>query len=180
MSEPLKAIGRIEWQAILLLALVFGAGAAVGVAGDHLLRPPPPPVDHGGPPFGRPDGPPRGPDSLRLPRYFEELNPTDAQRVAIRGLLEVQRPKADSIMGTVLPKLRAISDATFAAVRALLTPEQQKRYDATRPQRAFLPMPGMRGGPPGGPPGRGARRGPPPDFPPDGPPPERPPVAPAP
>ena len=35
MTNAIRTIGRIEWQATLLLAVVFGAGAAVGAAIDH-------------------------------------------------------------------------------------------------------------------------------------------------
>ncbi len=189
MNEPVSAIARIQWQAFLILAVVFGTGAALGVAFERTRQ-------HGPPPFGMrppegegPDGPQNGPprrpeprtrdDSLRVPRYFEQLNPTDSQRLAIRALMEVQRRKADSVMAGVLPRLRAITDSTFDAIGALLTPEQLKLYEATKPQRGFLPMPGQgrsmrRGGPPGmhGEDGRPEdRRGPPGEFrgpPPDG------------
>ena len=199
MSEPIKAVGRVEWQAFLILALVFGAGGALGVAFERVREPGPPPEREGPPPGGprpgeNPGEPPRPPEprtraeSLRVPRYFEQLNPTDSQRLAIRTLLEAQRPKADSAMATVLPRLRAITDSTFEAIGRLLTPEQRKRYDATKPQRALVPMPGNRmGGPPGmrggggpppdgmGPPRDGDRRRPPPDGmgPPPGEPPRR-------
>ena len=177
MSDTVKAIGRIEWQAIVLLALVFGTGAGLGVAFERTRRPGPQveqgPFPGGPPPDGQRGGPPHPPephtraDSLRVPRYFEQLNLTDSQRLAVRALLESQRPKADSAMAAVLPRLRAITDSTFAAIGALLTPEQRTVYEATKPQRAFLPMPGQgrpmrEGGPPGG--GFDPRRGgPPPD-----------------
>ena len=176
MREPVKAVGRIEWQAFLILALVFGTGAGLGVTFERTRQPGAPPAAQ--PREGPPDGPPRPreprtrADSLRVPRYFEQLNPTDSQRLAIRALLEAQRPKADSVMAGVLPRLRAITDSTFDAIGVLLTPEQKKLYDASKPQRAFLPMPGQ-GRPmrPGGPPlmrGREVqgddRRGPPGEF----------------
>lgn len=152
MSEPVKSVGRIEWQAFLILALVFVTGGGLGIAFER-TRHAGPPFGEGSPRDGRRDGPPDGPprppearthaESLRVPRYFEQLNPTDSQRLAIRALLEGQRPKADSVMAGVLPRLRAITDSTFDAIGKLLTPEQRKLYEATKPQRAFLPMPGQ-------------------------------------
>jgi Spy/CpxP family protein refolding chaperone len=175
MSEPVKAVGRIEWQAFLILALVFGTGAGLGVAFERTRRPPPPQDDRGGPPPGQGNGPQGAPlanGQRRLPPFLERLALTDSQRAAIHRVLETQRPRTDSVMASVLPRLQAITDSTYAAIGTLLTPEQQKEFEATRPRRGFGP--GMPGGPRGGgrPDGpRGDRRGPPPEGrgpPPDG------------
>ena len=172
MSEPVKAVGRVEWQAFLILALVFGTGAGLGVAFERTRRPPPPRDERGGPPPGQGNGPPGAPRAngpRRLPPFLERLALTDSQRAAIHRVLEVQRPRTDSVMASVMPRLQAITDSTYAAIGTLLTPEQQKEFEATRPRRGFVP--GMPGGPRDGGGARDDRRGPPPEGrgpPPDG------------
>ena len=140
MTNAIRSLGRIEWQATLLLAVVFGTGVAVGIAVDR-TRATPAPV----PMAGR-----RGP----LPPYLEDLDLSPDQHAKIKAILDAQKPKVDTIWDGVLPKLHVISDFTFAQIRHVLTPEQRQRFDAERPVRDLAPgMPG----------GRGDGRGPPPD-----------------
>ena len=35
MTNAIRTLGKLEWQATLLLVVVFGAGIAVGAAIDH-------------------------------------------------------------------------------------------------------------------------------------------------
>lgn len=159
MTDAMRTLGKVRWQATLLLAVVFGAGVAVGAAIDHTRR---------GAAPQQPAPPPGPPGGGRLPPYIERLGLTSGQHEKIRAILDAQRPKVDTIMNGILPRLRAISDTTFGQLRAVLTPDQQQQFDAEKPVRALAPgMPG-RGG--DGRPGEG-RRGPPPDS--RGPPPPR-------
>ena len=162
MKNALHAIGRLEWQALALVAIVFVAGIAVGAAADRARSerhgPPPPEARRG-----------------RLPVYLEALGLTDAQHERIKAILDAQKPRVDAVMEGVLPSLRALSDSTFAQLRGVLTAVQQEQFDRDRPRRDLAPgMPGGPGGPRGGgpPSGRGeppdrsgpmGRRGPPPD-----------------
>ena len=177
MTGAFRALGRLEWQALALLLVVFATGAALGATAMRLMRPAGPlPRIAGGPPMGR-----GGPG--RLPPYIERLNLSEAQHQELRAILDAQRPRVDSVMAGVVPRLREISDATFAQIGAVLTSEQREQFDHDRPQRAMAPgMPGGQGRPPDGPPdgrpprdgGGEPRRGPRPDGgPPPGPPPER-------
>jgi hypothetical protein len=198
VSDVVKSVGRIEWQAFLILALVFGAGGALGVAVERAWHPRPvrEAMGPGGPPPGndpgRPNGPPEGPPGMpndstadarrRLPPFLEQLQLTDSQRVKIHAVLRHTRPRVDSVMGTVVPRLQAISDSAYAEIGRVLTEAQRKTYEATRPRRGLIPgMPGANGGPRGpgmgGPPGGGPNgpppmgpdgRRPPPRFGPDG------------
>jgi Spy/CpxP family protein refolding chaperone len=149
MTNAIRALGRMEWQATLLLVVVFGAGTAVGAALDHMGRAPqaafaPPPLR------GRP---------RRLPPWLEQMDLTQEEHAKIKSILDAQRPKVDIVMNDILPKLQALSDSTFAQIRGVLTPDQQARFDRERPRRDLAPgMPGA----PGGPGGRGDGRGPPP------------------
>lgn len=166
MTNAIRSLGRMEWQATLLLVVVFGAGAAVGAALDHTRG--------GGPP--RPAAaPPQQARAGRLPPYLEEMNLTAEQHAQIRKILEAQKPRVDTVMAGVMPRLQAISDSTFAQIRGVLTPDQQVQFDRARPRREMAPgMPGAPGGrggreDGGGPPEEG--RGPPPEG--RGPPPPR-------
>jgi hypothetical protein len=164
MTDAIRSIGRIQWQATLLLAVVFGAGAAVGAAIDHTrsLAASPAPA---------PAPPPQG--ARRLPPWLERMNLSQDEHARIKAILEAQKPKIDTIMDGIMPRLRAISDTTFVQIRSALAPEHQTEFDRDRPVRELAPgMPGARGGEgPGreGRPGDGLRgappdgRGPPPD-----------------
>jgi Spy/CpxP family protein refolding chaperone len=146
MTGALRTIGRMEWQATLLLAVVFGAGVAVGAAIDHTRS---------GAPAAVADRRPPGP----LPPWLQQLNLSFEQHERIRAILDTQRPKVDTIMNGILPRLQAVSDSTFADIRGVLTPDQQARFDRDRPRRELAPgMPGS-----GGRGGRGDGRGPPRD-----------------
>jgi hypothetical protein len=150
MTNTIRTLGRLEWQATLLLAVVFGAGVAVGAAFDR-SRQAPARMVAGPPPAG----------SGRLPPYLERMQLTPEQHEKIKAILDAQKPRVDTVMDGVLPRLRAISDTTFARIRDLLAPEQQAEFDRERPRRELAP------GMPGAPGGRGGRenmdgRGPPP------------------
>jgi Spy/CpxP family protein refolding chaperone len=157
MTNAIRTLGRVEWQAALLLAVVFGAGVAVGAALDHSRALPMAP-----PPAGAPVGPAGGRPG-RLPPYLETMGLTQDQHAKIKAILDAQRPKVDTVMAGVLPRLQALSDTTFAQIRGVLTPDQQTQFDRERPRRELAP------GMPGAPGGRGGR-GPPPEGPPGGPP----------
>ncbi|HEV8410828.1 MAG TPA: hypothetical protein VGQ30_09985 [Gemmatimonadaceae bacterium] len=152
MTSAIRTLGKMEWQATLLLLVVFGAGVAVGAA-----------IDHSRAPVAAAPMPPQGGPG-RLPPYLERMDLTQDQHAKIKAILDAQRPKVDTVMNGVLPRLRALSDTTFAQIRDVLTPEQQTRFDHDRPVRDLAP------GMPGAPGGRGPRgrdsfegRGPPPD-----------------
>ena len=162
MTNAVKAVGRLEWQALALLLVVFVAGAALGATGMRMMRLPPQAF---GPPMGGPDGPPNGPPNGppggagapgRLPPYVERLGLSEEQHQKIKVILDRQRPKVDVVLESVLPRLRALSDSTISELRAVLTSAQREQFDRERPQRALAPgmprLPGGPGGPEGGPP----------------------------
>ena len=155
MKKILAVLARAEVQAAVVLLVIFLAGAFVGVALDRARGRRGPERAGGGPP-PRGQGAPNGPrPGQRLPPYIEELDLSPTQHDQIRTILQAQRPKVDSALSSVLPQLQAISDQTFAAIRAALTPDQQKAFDAARPSRDLapgIPRGGGRGGRGGGPP----------------------------
>jgi Spy/CpxP family protein refolding chaperone len=148
MKKLFAVLARAEFQAVALLLVVSIAGGFVGVALDRARgRRQPPRAD--GPPRGGQGGMQGGPrQGQRLPPYIEALDLSSDQHDRIRTILQAQRPKVDSALATVLPQLQRISDSTFASIRAVLTPEQQKAFDTARPQRDLAPgIPRGGGGP---------------------------------
>ena len=99
--------------------------------------PPPPPPGSGGPP------PERVVEHLR-----QAIDLTDEQEVAVLRILHAAHDQNRALMDQVHPQARAVLEKARADIRALLSPTQQKKFDA-------MPPPPMRRGPPPGRPGRG-------------------------
>lgn len=73
----------------------------------------------------------------RMKQMAEELELTDAQKTEIREIMEAQRDKLEALRGDEslsrrkkLKKLRDLRETTRLEIRATLTPEQQKKFDA--------------------------------------------------
>ncbi|HZS58246.1 MAG TPA: hypothetical protein VFA43_03185 [Gemmatimonadaceae bacterium] len=123
MSED----SRARAQAGLLLVLVYILGAATGGGLAYAIRQRPPQF-HLQAPMGSGSGPVlRGLDALGL---------TDEQRQAIQRIVERSQPRTDSILNQTLPSLREEADSMQARIRAVLTPEQRRRFDAMPTVRA--------------------------------------------
>lgn len=147
MKAGFESLGRVRLQGILLLALAFGAGIAAGMAVERVR------AARAVPPAWRgPDA--RGPGMRQL-AVFDELGLTEEQRTRIRAIIEASRPIVDSVLRSSMPAVQAVHDSVRAEIRAVLTPEQQRRFDELEPQWE----------PRGGPGGRGPRRGAPPPLP---------------
>jgi periplasmic protein CpxP/Spy len=159
---------------LMLKTAVIAAGLAVAAwpalrAADESSQPPPPapPAAPGG--ENNPEArPPRGPrDPMeQLEHLTQVLGLTQEQHDQIAAIYKANAPQRQAIMSddSLSPndkraKMRELMNGTQAKVRALLTPEQQTKFDA-------MPRPG-RGSRNGGP-GRG---NPPPPPPGDAPPP---------
>jgi len=67
---------------------------------------------------------------------------TASQRAAIDSLLDVARPRNEAIMQRVLPDLRAQADSLRAAIRPVLTPDQQRTFDREPRMRIGLSVGG--------------------------------------
>ena len=101
---------------ISLLVLAFVTGASAGVAGDRLLGP-----------------------QVRLritttdmSRVFDRLDLTANQRVQAESIAARSAPRSHTIMLEAAERLRAVADSVDAELRAILTPEQQRRLDSLR------------------------------------------------
>jgi Spy/CpxP family protein refolding chaperone len=113
---------RVVTALVILGTFLLGALAGAGLY--HWLRPRPPPP----PPMGLP---------------FRELQLTDEQQAQVDTITERHRDALETIMRDTYPKVRAVNEEVEREVRAILTPEQQRRLDEIKARR---PLP--RGGPP--------------------------------
>jgi len=147
MKSALKVV-------LSLLALGLVAGAPIASAQDQT----PPPQGPKGPGGGGRGGRFMSPED-RVKQLDEALKLTDDQKAKITALLKTQQEKmqplfADQTMSREdrRAKMMEIGKATQDGIKALLTPDQQTKFDA-------LPQPG-RGGPrgPGGPGGPGGEK----------------------
>jgi hypothetical protein len=152
---------RLHLWTVLVLVAVFAAGAATGAGLARAFRP------HGPGPAG-----PRPPGD-GLPPFVAELGLSPDQLARARDIAERHRSEIEAVVQEAFPRVRAVQDQVDQEIRAILTPEQAKRFDELRSRRPPLRGPGGRGDRPPGPPGldpRGPPPGPPGDFPPPPPP----------
>jgi Spy/CpxP family protein refolding chaperone len=132
------------WFALFVLA-VFVAGLASGVLigrrmGPPLLRPDGPRIGMGpGPGMGRggQGGPPPGRLIERLQR---DLALTPEQRAQVEKIFEARRPRLEEVQREVRARAEQEQRELQAEIRAVLTPEQQARFDR------WLEQPRGRGG----------------------------------
>jgi len=120
MKDGFESLGRVRAQGLALLLVTFAVGVLGGMALERVRtarRTPPPPVDRVR----------MGPGVM--PPMFERLDLTAEQRERIDAILRQSRPLTDSVLQSSLPRLRAIRDSVRLQVRAVLTPEQQERFD---------------------------------------------------
>ena len=120
-----------------LLALVFALGALVGGAATMLADR----TRHGADRIGdRPGG---------FVQYLkEELSLTADQEHRITGVLDRHQPAMDSIWGLVRPQFEAERQTVRQEIRALLEPDQLKKYEVLIARRDSLRRTrgGLRGG----------------------------------
>lgn len=150
-----------HWKAALVLALVLASGIGLGIAIDRAFL-----ARRGALPPGEFMSP------WRMGRMLARLDLTPEQRARVDSILALRRQDLSRVREDVRPELERIRIATEADVRAVLTPEQARRFDRhlERIRRFGRPGwdrdPGERGGRGFGPPGPGrGHRGPGPDDP---------------
>lgn len=120
--------GRRAWAAGLLAAtFVAGAIAGYSVAG---LR-----ERSSAAPFRDDSGEVRFRVREGLPPAFEQLGLTVEQRAAVLEILARARPKTDTALQEMIPRLRALTDSVDAEIRAVLRPEQRERLSTIRGAR---------------------------------------------
>lgn len=140
-------------KAIGVLVAVFALGGVAGGGGTYAwLR--------------RADAGEEDPRGMRDPRRLRalerSLDLTPAQREQVRAIMmqsgDQRRQLAQEMYTRCGDGLRTLHDGVSARIRAVLTPEQQRRYDViAAQQRDRFPFGGGGGGPMGG----GRHHGPP-------------------
>jgi Spy/CpxP family protein refolding chaperone len=74
---------------------------------------------------------------------------SDAQKARIEIILRRRRPRVDSLMALVQPRIRSAFDSTNAEIRVVLTPGQRVKFDRDQARRR---RDSQRQAPPGPPP----------------------------
>jgi Spy/CpxP family protein refolding chaperone len=113
-------VGRKRRTAWLLALLLLVLGATSGVAADRLfLR---------GPPRAGPPGPPPPGEVAR--RLTRDLDLTETQSRAVEEILAGRWRALRTLFERIDPEAEAIRKQADERIRALLDPEQQRRFDA--------------------------------------------------
>jgi hypothetical protein len=128
MDEGREYTRRARMRGILLLAVVLVVGVLLGVAGERYRTQ-----------GATTPAAPTSPRQRTYPGALGRMDLTASQRATIDSLLEVERPRFESIVQRVLPDLRAEADSLRAVIRTALTAEQQRLFDREpRPQGTEL------------------------------------------
>lgn len=65
-----------------------------------------------------------------LQHLTEKLNLTSDQQTKVQPILDAAKPQIAAIHQEAMQKTKAVIDSTTSQIRPLLTPEQQKKFDA--------------------------------------------------
>jgi Spy/CpxP family protein refolding chaperone len=132
-------VNRAQWKALLILSGVFLLGGVAGVGGTLAY------VAKERAELRRFDFGKRG--EMPLQALTRRLDLTDAQRQQIKTLLERHGPERrramQEVMSTCGAAMREEKSKLDSEIRALLTPEQQARFDeisSRQGERLFAPF----------------------------------------
>ena len=118
--------GRTRLKIWLLLVVVFGLGYVTGVAVIELYDS----RASGDRPEARERAMHEGFENMR-----RELNLTDEQTTAVRAVLDETRNEYRTLRTELRPRFEEPRQKARARIRALLTPEQQQKFDANVAQQ---------------------------------------------
>jgi Spy/CpxP family protein refolding chaperone len=110
---------------LALLCATFLSGALLGGILEHVR------VSSGAvapAPSGPSEGARSAPEDEAIPPQFRPLGLTLEQRAAMKRIVRAQQPVADSIMQTVLPRVRALDLEMRQQMLCVLTPDQQRQW----------------------------------------------------
>ena len=123
-----------------LLAAGLAAAILTGARADD-GPPAPPPGEAGPPPAGRPAMGRQGGMERRMQHLTAALDLTPAQQQQFSAVFAASDQQRQTLMDASLSeddrraRMRALTADTQAKLRALLTPDQQKKFDAMPPPR---------------------------------------------
>lgn len=107
---------RLEWKPVAVSFLIGALiGTAAGWGGTHWIM-------H--------QRAKQDPYERLLKRFNTRLNLTEAQRIEVTRILDVNRESLKALRAEVGPRFKEIRTATQLEVRAKLTPEQQLTFDS--------------------------------------------------
>jgi Spy/CpxP family protein refolding chaperone len=112
--------GRTRLKMWLVLVVVFVLGSVTGMALTGLYR--------SRASNGRPGG--EKTTRERFDKMRSELNLTDDQTKAVQGIIDETRNEYRALRTELRPKFEEPRQKARARIRALLTPEQQQKFDA--------------------------------------------------
>lgn len=115
---------KFQWISGLLLVLLYVLGLATGVGLTRWLQP-----AHG------PGGPPPPPHHGKPPQLIDELNLTPEQDRQVRAIYDKHNPALEAVLRENFPRIQVIQDQVEREIRAILTPEQQRRLDHAKSRR---------------------------------------------
>lgn len=127
VRDAARAPARARWLALLVLALTFVAGGAVGWAVGHRAAGA---GWSGGPGGHRGGGGPSRGRGMMPPAVMERLGLAPAQQHAIDSILDAHRGQVEAFWQGPGRQLRVILDSTRADVRTVLTPAQRALLDS--------------------------------------------------
>jgi Spy/CpxP family protein refolding chaperone len=67
-----------------------------------------------------------------LEHLSKDLNLTDEQKTKVQPIIDQTKPQIAAIHKEAMDKMHALLESTTAQIRPLLTPEQQKKFDAMK------------------------------------------------
>ncbi|MBP6821864.1 MAG: Spy/CpxP family protein refolding chaperone [Acidobacteria bacterium] len=124
----MDTIGKVKTQAWMLMLVVFLLGGVTGASVDRFwfLK-----GQNASPPKR---GSERGPGRM-VERLKTDLNLTDEQAAAVRVIFEDMRKEFPPSLINECPGVKESREKSRARIRAILTPEQQGKYEAMNTKR---------------------------------------------
>jgi len=121
---------RTRLTTVVVLIVVFGAGILLGMAADRSMA---------ATPAAEAARPAASGDSGRRGPLWEQVGPSDAQKIVIDSIVAEYRTAMRSLHAEFNaaydPRYRALLDETRAAIKGVLTPEQAHAYDSLVAER---------------------------------------------
>lgn len=74
-------------------------------------------------------------DGERLEKLTRTLDLTEAQQAQIKPVIEQAKPQIEAIHREAMEKAKTVMENTHSQIRALLTPEQQAKFDKMKAAR---------------------------------------------
>lgn len=125
----MTSLGKVKIQVWFLILVVFLLGSVTGASVDRLLLM----KGQAGPHAGRSER--RGGPGRMVEQMKSDLNLTEEQTTSVRKIFEESRKEFPPWKFNECPGVKESREKSRAQIRAILTPEQQKKYDDFNAQR---------------------------------------------